>query len=39
MGEGTGTFIRLDDETIIRNGHIISFGDFHMAIGFLYEKA
>lgn len=38
MGEGTGTFIRLQKQVILKNGHIISFGDIHMVIGIVLEK-
>eukprot|EP00826_Nyctotherus_ovalis_P012242 TRINITY_DN13219_c0_g1_i2.p1 TRINITY_DN13219_c0_g1~~TRINITY_DN13219_c0_g1_i2.p1 ORF type:complete len:172 (+),score=19.23 TRINITY_DN13219_c0_g1_i2:365-880(+) len=32
LGEGTGTFIRIDRPLALKQGHIISFGDSHMAI-------
>jgi pSer/pThr/pTyr-binding forkhead associated (FHA) protein len=38
LGEGTGTFIKIEKQVILRNGHIISFGDSHMVIGLVLEK-
>jgi len=32
LGEGTGTFIRIDSPLALKQGHIISFGDSHMAV-------
>lgn len=32
LGEGTGTFIRIDTPLLLKQGHIISFGDSHMAV-------
>lgn len=39
LGEGTGTFIKVSDQVILKNGHIISFGEFHLVVGLIYEKA
>lgn len=32
LGEGTGTFVRLDNFLVLKNGYIISFGDSHMVV-------
>jgi hypothetical protein len=38
LGEGSGTFIKVQTEAILKNGHIVSFGDFHMVIGLVLDK-
>jgi hypothetical protein len=38
LGEGSGTFIKVQKETILKNGHIVSFGDFHMVVGLVLDK-
>ena len=38
LGEGTGTFIKVQDQVVLKNGHIISFGEFHLVVGLIYEK-
>lgn len=38
LGEGTGTFIKVQKQTILKNGHIISYGDSHMVVGIVLEK-
>ena len=35
MGEGTGTFIKIDRSLVLHQGYIISYGDVHMAISIL----
>jgi hypothetical protein len=37
LGDGSGTFVRLDQALELRNGFIISFGYSHMAIN-VYER-
>lgn len=32
LGEGSGTFLRIDKEIELKSGYIISFGDSHMAV-------
>lgn len=32
LGDGSGTFIRLDNPLIMKHGYIISFGDSHMVV-------
>jgi FHA domain len=32
LGDGSGTFVRLDVPLILRHGYIISFGDSHMVV-------
>ena len=34
LGDGSGTFVRLDVPLILRHGYIISFGDSHMVVQF-----
>mmetsp|Transcript_14739 Transcript_14739/g.16448 ORF Transcript_14739/g.16448 Transcript_14739/m.16448 type:complete len:254 (+) Transcript_14739:85-846(+) len=40
LGDGNGTFVRLDNPLILKTGYIISFGDSHMFIQIIedYEK-
>lgn len=35
LGEGTGTFAKLDSALALKNGYIISFGDSHMVVQML----
>ncbi|CAG9325073.1 unnamed protein product [Blepharisma stoltei] len=35
LGEGTGTFVRIDAPLVLRDSYIISFGDSHMATQFV----
>jgi hypothetical protein len=39
LGEGSGTFIRVDNhrDLILKHGFIVSFGDSHMVIQFSNE--
>lgn len=32
LGDGNGTFVRLDTPLLLKNGFIISFGDSHMVV-------
>ena len=32
LGDGSGTFIRLDNPLILKHGYIVSFGDSHMVV-------
>ena len=32
LGEGTGTFVKVECPLVLKQGHIISFGDSHMAV-------
>lgn len=34
LGDGSGTFVRLDRPLTLKNGYIISFGDSHMTVNF-----
>lgn len=34
LGDGSGTFVRLDQRLPLKNGYIISFGDSHMTVNF-----
>lgn len=35
LGDGSGTFVRLDVPLVLKNGFIISFGDSHMTVNFM----
>jgi hypothetical protein len=37
LGDGSGTFVRLDIPLILKHGYIISFGDSHMVVQFVQE--
>lgn len=37
IGEGTGTFIRIDKSVLLQHGYIISYGDCHMFVS-LFPK-
>lgn len=32
LGEGSGTFIKVDEPLILNNGYLISYGDSHMVV-------
>lgn len=32
LGSGSGTFMRIDSEKLLKNGNIVSFGNTHMAV-------
>ena len=34
LGDGSGTFVRLDIPLVLKHGFIISFGDSHMIVNF-----
>ena len=34
LGEGCGTFVKIDSPLVLKNGYIISFGDSHMTVSF-----
>eukprot|EP00347_Sterkiella_histriomuscorum_P020525 403337469 len=38
LGDGSGTFVRLDVPLILKHGYIISFGDSHMVVQFCDNK-
>lgn len=38
LGEGTGTFIKIEKHSLLKNGHIISFADSHLVVGLVLEK-
>ncbi len=38
LGEGTGTFIRVERDFMLKNGHIVSFGENHMVVGIIVDK-
>jgi len=37
LGDGSGTFVRLDVPLILKHGYIISFGDSHMVVQFCQD--
>jgi FHA domain len=39
LNDGSGTFIKIDTEKILKNGQIVSFGETHMVVGILQEDA
>jgi hypothetical protein len=38
LGEGSGTFIKVESSFVLKNGHIVSFGENHMVVGIVMEK-
>jgi hypothetical protein len=38
LGEGSGTFIKVQKQFILKNGHIVSFGENHMVVGIIVDK-
>lgn len=38
LGDGTGTFVRVDTQIVIRQGYIITFGNFHIVINYKLSK-
>ena len=38
LGEGTGTFIKVERDFVLKNGHIVSFGENHMVVGIIVDK-
>jgi FHA domain len=38
LGEGSGTFIKVQKQYVLKNGHIVSFGDNHMVVGIIVDK-
>jgi hypothetical protein len=34
LGDGSGTFVRVDKPLTLKNGYIISFGDSHVSVNF-----
>ncbi len=38
LGEGSGTFIKVETNFVLKNGHIVSFGENHMVVGIVMEK-
>jgi pSer/pThr/pTyr-binding forkhead associated (FHA) protein len=38
LGDGNGTFIKIQSELQLKNGYIISFGDSHMSVSFFQER-
>jgi hypothetical protein len=39
LGDGNGTFVRLDNPLILKTGYIISFGDSHMFIQIMEDMS
>ena len=37
LGDGTGTFVRIDIPVLLKNGYIISFGESHMVVDLASE--
>jgi hypothetical protein len=38
LGEGNGTFVKLTQPLLLKNGYIISFGDTHMSVAFFQDR-
>jgi hypothetical protein len=38
LGDGSGTFVRIDIPLVLKNGYIISYGDSHMTVNFFQDK-
>ena len=38
LGEGTGTFIKVERDFVLKNGHIVSYGENHMVVGIIVDK-
>lgn len=34
LGDGSGTFVKIETALVLKNGYIISFGDSHMTVSF-----
>jgi len=39
LGEGSGTFVKIQTPLRLKNGYIISFGDSHMTVSFFADAA
>ena len=37
LGEGSGTFVKIEKPLLLKNGYIISFGDSHMTVSFYQD--
>ena len=37
LGDGSGTFVKIDTPLCLKNGYIISFGDSHMTVSFFQD--
>ena len=38
LGDGSGTFVRIDIPLVLKNGYIISYGDSHMTVNFFQDQ-
>jgi hypothetical protein len=38
LGNGSGTFVKIDNPLRMKNGYIISFGDSHMTVSFFQDS-
>lgn len=38
MGDGLGTFIRVEDPTILQSGTVICIGESHLIVGLIFEN-
>jgi hypothetical protein len=39
LGEGSGTFVKIESPLLLKNGYIISFGDSHMTVSFYQDPS
>jgi pSer/pThr/pTyr-binding forkhead associated (FHA) protein len=37
LGEGSGTFVKIDHPLLLKNGYIVSFGDSHLTVNFYQD--
>ena len=37
LGDGSGTFVKIDTPLMLKNGYIISYGDSHMTVNFFQD--
>ena len=38
LGDGSGTFIRVDTKIIVRQGYIVTFGNYHIVLNYKMSK-
>ena len=38
LGDGSGTFVKVDRDFVLKNGQIVSFGENHMVVGIIIDK-
>ena len=38
MGDGSGTFIRIEEQTILKSGTVICVGESHIIVGLIFDS-